>query len=333
MIYSLRFNLVALLLSTSIMVVADSKKLEKPAAPAVKPVIKSESDEVLIYKDGKPLFTTKDFENFLNDVKESDQRIGIMLEIQPESILKDMLESRERSNVISEWAKANNIRQTETYKDKKAKLDAHVHDMLDSEAFLDKHPVDLKDAEVRDYYNKNKEQMVARLGGIETVGIYFNEEAKALDFLQKVEKASGKDLAKVANNEKIGCDIEEFGAINPQSYAVDDAIKKAVADIKTFPAVKLVKVEAADCVKYWVIQAKEKRETEYMPFEEVSDRIKQMLQPAKVKDMLDARIPEYAKKYNIKKNDAAFDKLVKKFKDAASNNFAAMQQMEEASSK
>lgn len=338
MIHLFKLNLF-LLLSVNCLILADPKVQDSKIQDS------KISDNILIYKNmptGKPvaLLNIDEFNSFLDELKEQDQRLSIMMEMQPEQILKDSLISRERSYIIADWAKTNNVRTSKEYLEKKAKLAEHITNMLDGEAFLAAHKVDIKESDVRDYYNKNKEQMISRPGGIETIGISFADEKKALDFLQKLEKNPKADFTKLVISEKITTDlnnIEDFGAINQQSYSVDELIKKAVLDLDKFPAVKLVKVESDDTcskdIKYWVIQAKEKREAEYMSFEEVADRIRQMLQPSKIKDMLDVVLPELANKYNIKINNQAFDKLVSKFKSNAERNFAAMQDLEVKDSK
>lgn len=314
-----KYNLLTLLLSFSgSQLLAESKKPSCPSAQKAKA-------EVLISKGDKSIFNSDDFDDFLSELKDSDQRIGMMIEIQPEQILKDVLDSKERSFIIGEWAKENKIRESEAYKEKKAKLINHIHEMLDGEIFMEKHPVKIAESEVRDYYNKNKEQMVSRMGGVEAYGISFKDESKAKEFLDKVEKTVSKDIAKVAQQEKIESDMEEFGVINKNSYSVDDAIKNVIMEITKFPTCKLVKVENKDSVSYWVIQAKDKHDTEYMPFEEVSERIEQMLKPTKVKEKLDEILPKYAKEYGIKKNDEAFNKILNKHKSSAQQKFAAMQ--------
>ena len=196
--------------------------------------------------------------------------------------------------------------------------------MLNLEAFVDMHQVKVSDKDIRDYYNKNKQQMVARPGGVETIGIAFADEAKAKEFLQKVEAHATKDLLKVANAQKLSAEVEELGAINSQSYAVDDAIKKEVLQLKSFPSVKIVHVNSGDKSKYWVIQASGMREAEYMPFEEVSERIAQMLQPAKVQEMFDSEIPKLAEKGKISKNSKAIDEFINKYNENAKKNLYAL---------
>ena len=337
MIHSLKFNFKAsaiiLLIScsvNSVLGLANGKPVSpKPAVAGKESSANVEAkDVVLISKAGKPILTESELEAIIAEIKNSDQRYAMMFEMQPEEILRQVVSSKERDVVISDWAERNNVRQTPKYIEKKASIEEKIRSMLDHEAFVDMHPVKITDKDVCDYYNKNKEQMVARPGGIETFGISFDNEAKAKDFLQKVESHSSKDLVKVANAQKLSADVEELGAINNQSYAVDDAIKKEVMQFKAFPTVKIVNVSSGDKTKYWVIQSTGMRETEYMPFEEVAERIAQMLQPAKVQDMINAEIPKLAEKCKITKNTQAIDAFINKYNEAAKKNLAAMQSME-----
>lgn len=336
MIPSLKFNFkvstIALLISCSLSnILAQSNG--KTATPKQTVVSKDACPDdvkevVLISKAGKSILTEAELEAIISEIKESDQRYAMMFDMQPEEILRQVIAGKERDVVINDWAEKNNVRQSAKYKDKKAALEDKIKSMLDHEAFIDMHPVKLTDKDIRDYYNKNKQQMVSRPGGIETYGIAFADEAKAKEFLQKVEAHATKDLLKVANAMKLNAEVEELGAINNQSYAVDDAIKKEVLQLKSFPSVKIVHVNSGDKAKYWVIQATGMREAEYMPFEEVADRIAQMLQPAKVQEMFDTEIPKLAEKSKISKNSKAIDEFINKYNENAKKNLAAMQGIE-----
>jgi hypothetical protein len=336
MIPSLKFNFkvcaIALLISCSLssILAQANGKTGTPKPPVVsKDSCPDEAKEVvLISKAGKSILTEAELEAIIAEIKESDQRYAIMLDMQPEEILRQVIAGKERDVVINDWAEKNNVRQSAKYKEKKAALEERIKSMLDHEAFVDMHQVKVTDKDIRDYYNKNKQQMVARPGGVETIGIAFADEAKAKEFLQKVESHAKKDLLKVANDMKLAAEVEELGAINNQSYAVDDAIKKEVLQFKSFPSVKIVHVNSGDKAKYWVIQATGMREAEYMPFEQAADRIAQMLQPAKVQEMFDNQIPKLAEKAKIAKDSKAIDEFINRYNEKAKKNLAAMQSME-----
>jgi hypothetical protein len=336
MIPSLKFNFkvstVALLISCSLscmLAQANGKTATPKLTVASKDACPAEVKEVvLISKAGKPILTEAQLEAIVAEIKESDQRYAMMFDMQPEEILRQVIDGKERDVVINDWAEKNNVRQSVKYKDKKAAIEDKIKSMLDHEAFLDMHQVKVTDKDIRDYYEKNKQQMVSRPGGIETYGIAFVDEAKAKEFLQKVECHATKDLIKVANAMKLSAEVEELGAINNQSYAVDDAIKKEVLQLKSFPSVKIVHINSGDKAKYWVIQATGMREAEYMPFEQAAERLAQMLQPAKVQEMLDTEIPKLAEKAKITKNSQAIDEYINKYNENAKKNLAAMQCME-----
>lgn len=336
MIPSLKFNFkvstFALLLScaTSDVFTQSNGKTATPKPTVVsKDACPTEVKEVvLISKAGKPILTEAELETIITEIKESDQRYAMMFDMQPEEILRQVVAGKERDVVINDWAEKNNVRQSAKYQGKKASIEEKIKSMLDHEAFLDAHQVKVTDKDIRDYYEKNKNQMVSRPGGIETVGIAFTDEAKAKDFLQKVESHATKDLVKVANAQKLAADVEELGAINNQSYAIDEAIKKEVLQFKSFPSVKIITVNSGDSTKYWVIQSTGMREAEYMPFEQAAERLAQMLQPAKVQEMLDSEIPKLADKAKIVKDTKAIDAFINKYNEKAKKNLAAMQCME-----
>jgi hypothetical protein len=65
-----------------------------------------------------------------------------------------------------------------------------------------------------------------------------------------------------------------------------------------------------------------------MPFEQAAERLAQMLQPAKVQEMLDSEIPKLADKAKIVKDAKAIDAFINKYNEKAKKNLAAMQCME-----
>lgn len=270
----------------------------KPAAAATGSNLAAISDDtVLLTMDHKPVLTVKDFTNFVNEIAQADQYIAIMLQADPARVQANLYEAKVRGLLIGEWAQKDGIRNSAKYKAEEQELLERVRMMLDNQAFIREHAVEVTDADLRKYYDEHKATDPALLltpAGIEAKAVRFGkEQVKAEEFAAQLKKAKKSDfevLAKQANLE-----VLPLGVINDKTYGVMPEIQTAVLAAQHFPAVSVVKCED----DYWVVLATGKVAAKYQPFEQVKAMIKEQLYPEKVKAMFDAEIPKLMQRFKV----------------------------------
>jgi len=146
----------------------------------------NDNTEVIATIDGKPLMTDGDFQKqFKNFIEKHPY--GKML-AQMEGVDRKIFEGLVSQKIMSRWVEEQAINKTPEYTEY---LDQLVQ-MLNARFFQMKHPVVVVDAEIKAFYDQNKENMpeaVLSRGGINATGVSFAKEAAAKEFL---ETAKGK---------------------------------------------------------------------------------------------------------------------------------------------
>ncbi len=161
----------------------------------------------------------------------------------------------------------------------------------------------VSDQEVKDYYEKHKEDFA--VGRIRASHILVKTEEEAKKILERLKK--GEDFAKIAKKSSIdpgsaknGGDLGFFsaGQMVPEFEAA---------------AVKLKQGEISDPVKtklgYHIIKVTDKKIDKSVEFEKVKSYISQRLSAEKQKGFFDSYIEELKKKYTPEINKEAVSKL------------------------
>ena len=161
----------------------------------------------------------------------------------------------------------------------------------------------VSDQEVKDYYEKHKEDFA--VGRIRASHILVKTEEDARNILERLKK--GEDFAKIAKKSSIdpgsaknGGDLGFFsaGQMVPEFEAV---------------AVKLKQGEISEPLKtkfgYHIIKVTDKKIGKSVEFEKVKNYISQRLSAEKQKGFFDSYIEELKKKYTVEINKEAVSKL------------------------
>jgi len=161
----------------------------------------------------------------------------------------------------------------------------------------------VSDQEVKDYYEKHKEDFA--VGRIRASHILVKTEEDAKKILERLKK--GEDFAKIAKKSSIdpgsaknGGDLGFFsaGQMVPEFEAV---------------AVKLKQGEISEPLKtkfgYHIIKVTDKKIGKSVEFEKVKNYISQRLSAEKQKGFFDSYIEELKKKYTVEINKEAVSKL------------------------
>ena len=288
-----------------------TKKNESPSA-----VSNDDQSLVLLSVNGVPKITVNNLEADLNELSEMDQQIKMMLMFDPEGTKERVFKEQKRMAIIEEWARVSGVRQSEEYQTKKARIMNHVCRQLDFEQFLNTHKVEVTDADVRDYYNQNKDQdyhILISPAGIKTQTIEFATNEAAQQFVTKLKEMGINQIDKLASEQKLF--VRNLN-INENSYA-DKEIKEAVLKVKNFPQILIVADKEKG--KFWVVAAQAQEAAKYQEFDKVKDALKQMLMPKKMNEMLEVKIPEYGLQFNLVENSNYFEDLKNAKKDQTRN--------------
>ena len=270
--------------------------------------IASDDDSTVLLSIGDSAkITVNSLDADLNELAEMDQQAKMMLTFDPEGTKERMFKEQKRMAVVEEWAVRNGVREDAEYKKKQSRIISHVQKQLDFEQFLKEHEVDVTDADVRKYYDENKDQdyrIVVSQAGVKTQAVEFDTKEAADKFAEELKKAGAKDIEKLAKGKKLFA--RSFGNINDSSYA-DKEIKDAVLKLKKFPTVVVIGIN--DKKKYWVVAALAKEKAKYQDFDKIKDSLKQAIKPKKIGEMLEVKLPEYSAEFKVVENEGYFKDL------------------------
>jgi hypothetical protein len=274
----------------------------------------NDTSMVLLTVNGVPEITVNSLEADINELSEMDQQIKMMMLFNPDEMRLRILQEDKKMVVVKKWADESGVRNSADYQQKRNKILKHVDMQLDFEQFLNQHKVEVSDQDVQKYYDENKQQdprILLSPAGIKSQAIEFSEKPAANNFYNKLKHAGADHLDKLAKDHKLF--IRNLGNVNDQSYA-DIAIKDALNKVSKFPSVILV--ENQDKTKFWVVVASSQEEAKYQELEAIKENLKQILASKAIGDMLETKIPEYAKQFNIVEDLTYFDQLKNSKKDA-----------------
>lgn len=290
----------------------------------------NEANETLLTVNGRTALTKNDFDNLINEITEANEQAKLMLQLIPD-FREQFFKAKKQAIIISEWSKRNGVRNTPEYKKKENRMMEAIKESLDSEEFVKRHSVEVSDEDAMKYYEENKDKdprLAGNTPGVLSVGVSFDDSAKASEFAKKVKNNGSKNLEGLAKEQKLA--VTSFGVVTQDSM-VDNAVKEKVLSSKQFPETFMLKDAKG---KTWVVVAKSKDKGNYKKFEEVSATIKHMLKPKKLEEMVNTELPKLETEYKIVENSKYFEGLRNKAEqDQAQAQEAATQNMPKAPAK
>lgn len=273
--------------------------LSKDASSAAVEV--KEGESVLATVDGKPLITSGEFEKQFKNLIETHP-YGAML-AQMEGLDRRFLDGLVGQKLMSRYVEENGIDKTPEYKQQ---LDALVQ-MLNARFFQMKHAAKVTEAEMKAFYDQNKENMpeaVMSRGGVNATGVSFAKEADAKAFLEKA-KGKGATLEKLAKDAGLGDKYRDFKMVNAGSPGIDPILRDKIAALIKFPALELIK--GSDNAWY-VVYASSKEAQKYRTFEELKGTIEQRLTSKKQEEAMEKAVEQLKKDYKVEIKDEYFTK-------------------------
>jgi hypothetical protein len=291
----------SLLLSTSFSVHAAKVEVKKTEAACKLPA------EALITIDGKVVVTVAEFEKFVEDAAKTDAQLKMLIEQARAFVLPQLVEIKKQEAMINHWATVNKIKEKADYQKKLAEGLKALEQMLSQEEFVVAFRKDPTEAEIVEYYNKNKQidpVIAVQQPGIKARGLVFEKEEDAKAALNE----AGADAAKLSDHaKKINKKIADFGVVNEMSM-VDPSVKEALQACKAFPHAAVIKTGEKEFV---LVQAHGKQEGKYKDLKEVKELIKQRLAGQKLQESIQQANEKLSRDYKIEVNKAYTEKLNK----------------------
>lgn len=263
--------------------------------------------EVLLTIGGKAHGYAHELDAYFEKIFAIQPAYRQFIEAQP-NMKKELAQGFFTERILSQWVAANKLDQTPEYKKELEDGIQMLKQQLAVKMFQEKNPVEVSAADVRKYYDDNKEQQGIKTsdGGIATMAVSFNSEKAAEEFLDAV-KGANVDFEKTAKDKKLTA--KNYREVSDKRYDVPAPVRKKVAEITQFPTVALVKIDD----KNWeVIKAFKKEAAQYVPFEQVKDQIADFLKQQKMMQQFEFDGPvmtKIRKELDVQVNTEALDKL------------------------
>jgi hypothetical protein len=255
---------------------------------------------VLVSMDGKPVVTMDMLEQNYRQVIEERPDLAKLEGCVKESLLQGLV----RQAIVDRYVEESNLSESAAYVKDRDIMAETCRKILNVKYFKEAHPVAVKESEVKEYYEANKDtfpDLILERGGIETMAVAFDKEADAKAFLAKA-KAAPKDFEKMAKEHKDK--FRDYKHVNARSPEVDPAIKNAVLELKSFPEIKLVQAGNT----HWVVNAMSKRDSKYRPFDEqIKEGLRQYMIQEREARVMDEEMTKLKDKYGVKVNAAALN--------------------------
>jgi len=276
----------------------------------------SMTGEVLMSINGVPAITVDSLaqqkENLLRANPGMKQAVE---QLDPLVVDRSIFEGLFVDRIIDEYLSVNNINTSNEYQAELEALCDAQRKALNVKYFGEQIRVTVSEPEIRNFYETNKDAMLKiSQGGVAASGIEFADGAAARAFVARV-KASPGGFKKVAQEDGLNAKIKDFKLVNNQSVGIDGQLRDKIAAIKTVPSVEMFEVNGM----FWVINATEKEEPKYVPYENIKDRIKEQLEQQKRGEAGMKEIEKLKKEYNIEINEQYFIPA-----QAAQDNMQAM---------
>jgi hypothetical protein len=261
--------------------------------------------EVLVTMKGMPVITVDTLalekEKFLKANPQIRQALGFM---DPKAFDRDFLEGLIGQKIADEYVVSQNINQTDAYKTELNDLCQAMEHMLNARYFNEIKKVSVPEAEVRSFYESNKDKLrgvMTSAGGVMAAGIEFADGAAARAFVARAKAAPG-GFKKVAQDDGLNAKIKDFKLVNNQSLGIDELLRDKVVAIKAVPSIEMFDING----KFWVVNTTAKEEPKYVPYEQIKDKLQQELEQNKRVELLQQEIDRLRAEYAVEVNEDYF---------------------------
>lgn len=259
--------------------------------------------EVLVTIKGVPAITTdslaKEKEKLLRANPQIRQAIAFM---DTKEVDRSLLDGLVHQRIIQEYLMSNGITDSAQYQADLKDLYEAQKQLLNFKYFSERIPVSVSDAEIRNFYDANKDQSLrVSHGGVAAMGIEFADGAAARAFAARAKTAPG-GFKKVAQDDGLNAKVRDFKLVNNQSAGIDEQLRDRIAAIKTVPSIEVFDVNGA----FWVVNATAQEDPKYVQYEQIRDRIKEQLEQQKRVEAFTKDVDKLKGEYSVEINEGYF---------------------------
>lgn len=266
----------------------------------------SESGQALLTIGNNVEATVEGFEGWTEKFFTAQPQYKQFVEMNPE-LKKNLAESYLTERTLKAWVVNQGIHNTEEYKKELNDIIELGKQQLAAKYFQEKNPSTVTAADVRKYYDENKDVPGIKIndGGVATLSVKFAKQADAQAFFDAVKDAS-VDFEKAAKDKNLM--VKNYKEVHSKRFDVAEPVRKQLEGVKKFPSVILVKVDDNNVE---VVKAVKKEEAQYVPFEQVKEQIEGFLKQQNMANMFQfdsAEMQKIRKDLDVKVNTDAFEK-------------------------
>ena len=281
-----------------------------------------EGSVVLASIDGKPIVTSQMLEEKFNEWLEENPALKQVLPYMPD-VKFNFFKTLVNHEMVNKYIEDSGVAESNDYK-KDEKIGASsLKQALNYKYFAQAHPVTTSEKDVRDFYEKYKDaipELLISRGGVNAFGLAFDKEDAARAFLAKAKMS---DLTRAARDANMSDKVRDFKFVNAKSVGIDPVLRTKILSFTKFPSYDVVKVGE----QYWVVNATNKEETKYRPFEQIKADLEREVEKQRRIEVLEQKINELKKKYGVTENEAYFKQQAQQ--GMAGMNPADLEQMPE----
>jgi hypothetical protein len=263
-------------------------------------VAPDDRSQVLQYINGQPFVTQQEVDELIEN---NDELKALSKMASPAQVTYVTMQARASTKLMQAAVEKKGINKNPQYiKEQNAMMDS-ARAMLNHRFLTQELPVSVTDADVREFYEANKDnipQLILARGGVKAACLPFDTMEDAQAFVQKVEQNSG-DFKKTVDEAGLTSKFKDFMLVNNQSFAYDPVLRGHILNMQNVPATEVCKVSDQS---YWVVNATEKQESKYQPFAMVKDQIKQYLESQKRTQEFDKELAKLMEEFKVTKSKA-----------------------------
>jgi hypothetical protein len=264
--------------------------------------------DVLLTIDGKARITTNQFEAYKQTILETQPQLKQLIALMPDAEY-ELFKSMKNEELLKDWVKKNNIDQKAEYKKDKQMIADFAERQLAVKYFQEAHPAKVSDADIRKFYEENKKQfpeLMASRGGVKGQGISFSSAADADAF---AKSAREKGFAVAAKESK--AKIDEYKDVSVTSYELEAPLREKLSAVKKYPSIEVVTGKD----KTYVVNVTGKTDPEYVPFDEVKQRLEMYLQQQKMAENFTQELEKLERTMMTVENKNYFDRIKQQRED------------------
>ncbi len=272
--------------------------------------VSGQDANAIVFMNGKPFITEAFLQEEIDVLIESNPQFkNVMKSIDMNRFKRDFVDGLVNQAIVDHYIVDKKIDQSEAYTKEMERMTRlvmrSVKNMLNTKFFSQNLVVHVSDADARKFYEQNKEcmpNMIIAQGGVKASGVRFDSEVKAKEFAAKVGEYQG-DFQKAAAAAQLADKVQDFKLVNDQSVGLNPKLKLAIGELTQFPTVEIIKV---DDKAFWVVQALEKQEPKYQPYEQIKANLIKMLEAKEHEKLIEEEVKKLRDEYNVKINESYF---------------------------